>query len=74
MVHLSAPGMNRIATKMCFIQNLLADLFIFRHHYAVVEPYDTLIISSEVVGFSSFYILMNVLYFLIILLGINYPL
>jgi hypothetical protein len=38
--------MNRIATKMCFIQNLLADLIILRHNYAVVKPYNTLIISS----------------------------
>jgi hypothetical protein len=72
MIHLSASRMNRIATNMCFIQNLLADLIIFRHNYAVVEPYNTLIISSEVVGFSSFYLLMNVLHSFIISLYVNY--
>jgi hypothetical protein len=72
MIHLSASGMNRIVTKMRFIQNLLAELLIFRNNYAVVEPYNTLIIFSEAVGFSSFYLLMNVLYSLITSLCVNY--
>jgi hypothetical protein len=66
MIHLSASGMNRIATKMCFIQNLLADLIILRHNYAVVKPYNTLIISSEAVGFTGLYFLMNMFHSLII--------
>jgi hypothetical protein len=72
MIHLSASGMNRIVTKMRFIQNLLAELLIFRNNYAVVEPYNTLIIFSEAAGFSSFYLLMNVLYSLITSLCVNY--
>jgi hypothetical protein len=72
MIHLSASGMNRIVTKMCFIQNLLADLIIFRHNYAVVKPYNTLTVSSEAVGFTGFYFLMNVLHSLIISLCVNY--
>jgi hypothetical protein len=74
MIHLSASGMNRIATKMCFIQNLLADLIIFRHNYVVVKLYNTLIISSEAVGFTGFYFLMNVFHSLIIYLCVNYSL
>jgi hypothetical protein len=74
MIHLSASGMNRIATKMCFMQNLLADLITFRHNYAVVKPYNTLIISSEAVDFTDFYFLMHVLHSLIISLCGNYSL
>jgi hypothetical protein len=74
MIHLSASGMNRIATKMCFIQNLLADFFILRHNYAVVEPYIALIVLSETVSSSGFYFLMDVFHTLIILLSIHYPL
>jgi hypothetical protein len=74
MIHLSAFGMNRIATKMCFIKNLLADFFIFWHHYAVIEPYNALIVFSKALGFSGFYLLMDVIHTFIILLCVNYPL
>ena len=73
LVHLSASGMNRIVAKMCFIKNLLAELFILWHHYAVIKPYNALIIFFETFGFSSPYLLTNVSHALIILLGINYP-
>jgi hypothetical protein len=59
MIHLSASGMDGISTKMCFIQNLLADIIIFRHNYAVIKPYYALIIRSETVCFTGFYFLMN---------------
>src|SRR5687767_8758624 len=74
LIHLSASGMNRIATKMCFIQNLLAELFILRHNYAVVEPYNTLIIFFETFGLSSPYLLTDVFHTLVIPLCVNYPL
>jgi hypothetical protein len=72
MIHLSASGMNRIATKMSFIQNLLADFIILGHNDAIVKPYNVLIIFSEAVDFSGLYFLMNVFHTLIISLCINY--
>jgi hypothetical protein len=71
MIHLSASGMNVISTKMCFIQNLLADFIIFRHNYAVIKPYYSLIILSKTVCFTDFYFLMNMSYTLITSLCIN---
>jgi hypothetical protein len=72
MIHLSASRMNGIATKMSFIQNLLADLIILGHNYVVIKPYYTLIILSETVCFTGFYFLMNVFHTLITSLCINY--
>jgi hypothetical protein len=74
MIHLSASGMNGIAAKMSFIQNLLADLIILEHNYVVVKPYNALIILSETVSFTDLYFLMNVFHTLITSLCINYPL
>jgi hypothetical protein len=74
MIHLSASGMNGITTKMSFIQNLLADLIILGHNYAVIKPYNTLIILSETVFFTGFYFLMNISHTLITSLCINNPL
>src|SRR6187455_1232944 len=51
LVHLSAFGMNRVAAKMCFIKNLLAELFILWHHYAFIKPYNALIIFFEHLAF-----------------------
>jgi hypothetical protein len=71
MIHLSASRMDGISTKMCFIQNLLTDIIIFRHNYAVFKPYYALIILSEKVCFTSLYFLMNVFHTLITSLCIN---
>jgi hypothetical protein len=56
---------------MIFIQKLLADLSIFRHNYAIIEPYYPLIIFYEAISFVGFYSLMNVFHTLIGSLGIN---
>jgi hypothetical protein len=74
MIHLSASGMDGMATKMSFIQNLLADLIIFGHNYAIVKPYNTLIILSETVSFTGLYLLMNMFNTLITSLCNSYPL
>jgi hypothetical protein len=49
MIHLSASGMNGIAAKMSFIQNLLVDPIILGHNYVVVKPYNVLIILYKTV-------------------------
>jgi hypothetical protein len=72
MIHLSASGMNEIATKMSFIQNLLADPIILGHNYAVIKPYNALIIFSKTVCFTGFHFLMDVFHTLIASLCINY--
>jgi hypothetical protein len=56
---------------MSFIQNLLADFSIFRHYYAIIEPYYSLVIFSEAIYFVGFYFLMNILHTLVGSLGIN---
>jgi hypothetical protein len=65
-------------TRLCSLKpgviNLLADLIILRHNYAVVKPYNTLFISSEAVGFTGLHFLMNVFHSLIISLCVNYSL
>jgi hypothetical protein len=71
MIHLSASGMNGIATKISFIQNLLADLIFLGHNYAVIKPYNALIIFSETVCFTGLYFLMNVFHTRITSLCIN---
>jgi hypothetical protein len=72
MIHLSASGMNGIAAKMSFIQNLLADFIILGYNYAVVKPYNALIILSKTFCFTGHYFLMNVFHTLITSLCINY--
>jgi hypothetical protein len=71
LIHLSASRMNGIATKMSFIQNLLVDIGILRHNYAIIKPYYALIILSEPISFVGLYFLMNIFHTLIIPLGIN---
>jgi hypothetical protein len=56
---------------MSFIQNLLADFSIFGHHYAIIEPYYSLVIFSEAICFVGFYFLMNMFHTLVGYLGIN---
>jgi hypothetical protein len=46
----------------------------FRHNYAVIEPYNPLIIFSEAFGFADFNLFTNMFPAFIILLRINYPL
>jgi hypothetical protein len=50
---------------------LLADFSIFRHNYAIIEPYYSLVIFSEAIRFVNFYFLMNVFHTLVGFLGIN---
>jgi hypothetical protein len=54
MIHLSASRMNGIATKMSFIQNLLVDFIILGHNYAVIKPYNALIILEREIGSNLF--------------------
>jgi hypothetical protein len=74
MIHLSASGMNGIAAKMSFIQNLLVDPIILGHNYVVVKPYNVLIILYKTVCFTGLYFLMNVFHIHITSLCINYSL
>jgi hypothetical protein len=48
---------------------LLADLIILGHNYAVVKPYNALIIFSEAACLAGLYLLMNVFHALIISLA-----
>jgi hypothetical protein len=63
--------MNGISTKMSFVQDLLADLTIFWHYYAIFKPYYSLIICPKAICLASLHFLMNVLHTLICSLGIN---
>jgi hypothetical protein len=55
---------------MIFIQKLLADFIIFGHNYAIIKPYNALIILPKAISFAGFYFLMNMFHTLIIPLGI----
>jgi hypothetical protein len=56
---------------MSFIQDLLADVNIFLHYYAILKPDYSLIIFPEAICLVGFHFPMNVLHTLIRSLSVN---
>jgi hypothetical protein len=55
---------------MSFVQDLLADLSILWHYYAILKPYYSLIIFPEAICLADLNFIMNILHTLISSLGI----
>jgi hypothetical protein len=56
---------------MSFVQNLLADIGILWHNYAVFKTDYSLVILSEAICFAGLHFLTNALHTLVSSLGIN---
>jgi hypothetical protein len=68
VIHLRAARMDRICCIMSLTQNQLPEILHIRHTYTTLVPQGTLIILSEMRGFTNLKQLTNLLQLLIILL------